>query len=71
MVALTGRYGRPHHLALNKTAALIDSPDIQPGDTVSFERFVLQVQACLLKALRIEGKVELRFGSHVTQLLTK
>lgn len=73
MEALTDRYGRPHQLALNKIAAVMDSPDIQSGDTRSFESFALQVQALvgLLKTLGTEGEVELRCGSHVARLLTK
>lgn len=73
MEALTERYGRPHQLALNKIASVMDSPDIQSGDTNAFERFALQVQALvgLLKSLGKEGEVELRCGSHVAQLLTK
>ncbi len=63
----------PHQLALNKIAAVMDSPDIQSGDIRSFESFALQVQALvgLLRTLGTEGEVELCCGSHVARLLTK
>lgn len=51
----------------------MDSPDVQSGDTVGFERFSLEIQALvgLLKTLGTEGEVELQCGSHVARLLTK
>lgn len=73
MTALTDRFGRPHQLALTKIAAVMDAPDVQPGDLASFDRFALQIQALvgLLKTLGPEGNVELQCGSHVARLLTK
>ncbi len=63
MAALTERFGRPHQLALSRIAAVMDSPDIQSGDTKAFECFALQIQALvgLLKTLGAEGEVELRW----------
>lgn len=73
MTALTDRFGRPHQLALTKIAAVMDAPDVQPGDLASFDRFALQIQALvgLLRTLGPEGNVELQCGSHVVRLLTK
>ncbi len=73
MTALTDRFGRPHHLALTKIAAVMDAPDVQPGDLASFDRFALQIHALvgLLKTLGPEGNLELQCGSHVARLLTK
>ncbi|KAI2668771.1 hypothetical protein H4Q32_005566 [Labeo rohita] len=72
LAALTERFGRPDQLALSKIATIMDASDVQSGDTVGFERFVLQIQALVgfLKTLGDEGD-ELHCGSHVARLLSK
>ncbi|XP_073770437.1 uncharacterized protein [Danio rerio] len=73
MAALNEKFGQPHHVALKKIAAVMDSPEIKRGDTAAFERFALHVQSLvgMLKTLGPEGEAELRCGSHVARLLTK
>lgn len=72
MNALTEKFGKPHQLALNKIARVMDAPDVRPGDPEAFERFALQIQALvgLLKSLGPDGDAELMCGSHVVRLLT-
>ncbi len=43
MAALTEKYGHPHHVALKRIAAVMDSPEIRRGDIAAFERFSLHV----------------------------
>ncbi len=73
MAALTEKYGQPHHVALKRIAAVMDSPEIRRGDIAAFERFSLHVQSLvgMLQTLGPDGEVELRCGSHVARLLTK
>ncbi len=73
MAALTEKYGQPHHVALKRIAAVMDSPEIRRGDIAAFERFSLHVQSLvgMLQTLGLDGEVELRCGSHVARLLTK
>ncbi|XP_048877738.1 uncharacterized protein LOC125747060 [Brienomyrus brachyistius] len=73
MAALDERFGKPHQLALKKIATVMDLPDVRRGDTSTFERFALQINALvsMLKTLGPEGEAELRCGSNVARLLTK
>ncbi|XP_052449737.1 uncharacterized protein LOC128011416 [Carassius gibelio] len=73
MAALTEKFGQPHHVALKRIAAVMDSPEIRRGDIVAFEKFSLHVQSLvgMLQTLGPDGEVELRCGSHVARLLTK
>lgn len=73
IAALSEKFGWPHQLALQKIANVMDSPDIQRGDTEAFERFALRIRALvgMLRTLRQEGEIELRCGSHVSLLLSK
>jgi len=73
MAALTEKYGQPHHVALKRIAAVMDSPEIRRGDIAAFERFSLHVQSLvgMLQTLGSDGEVEQRCGSHVARLLTK
>lgn len=43
MASLTRHYGKPHQLALQRIAELMDGPNIQSRDTKGFKRFALQV----------------------------
>ncbi|RXN34854.1 guanine nucleotide-binding subunit alpha-12 isoform X2 [Labeo rohita] len=73
MAALTEKFGQPHHVALKRIAAVMDSPEIKRGDSAAFERFSLHVQSLvgMLQTLGPDGEVELKCGSHVARLLTK
>ncbi|KAL0149827.1 hypothetical protein M9458_054875 [Cirrhinus mrigala] len=73
MAALTKKFGQPHHVALKRIAAVMDSPEIKRGDSAAFERFSLHVQSLvgMLQTLGPDGEVELKCGSHVARLLTK
>ncbi|XP_067303718.1 uncharacterized protein [Pseudorasbora parva] len=73
MAALTEKFGQPHHIALQRIAAVMDSPEVRRGDVTAFERFSLHVQSLvgMLQTLGPDGEVELRCGSHVARLLTK
>ncbi|XP_073789994.1 uncharacterized protein [Danio rerio] len=73
MAALNEKFGQPHHVALKRIAAVMDSPEVRRGDTAGFERFSLHVQSLvgMLQTLGPDGEVELRCGSHVARLLTK
>ncbi|XP_073782539.1 uncharacterized protein [Danio rerio] len=73
MNALTEKFGQPHHIALRRIAALMESPEIKRGDLMAFERFSLHVQSLvgMLQTLGPDGDVELSCGSHVARLLTK
>ncbi|RXN18778.1 guanine nucleotide-binding subunit alpha-12 isoform X2 [Labeo rohita] len=72
MAALTEKFGQPHHVALKRIAAVMDSPEIKRGDLAAFERFSLHVQSLvgMLQTLGPDGEVELKCGSHVARLLT-
>ncbi len=61
MASLTSHYGRPHQLALQRIADLMDGPTIRSGDTTSFKKFALHVRALvgMLDQLGEEGHVEL------------
>lgn len=61
MQSLTEHYGQPHHLALQRIAELMDSPNIQSGDTQAFRRFALD-------HLDDKGTTS---GSHVARLMSK
>lgn len=39
------KFGQLHHEALKRSAAVIDSPEINKGDTADFERSSLHVQS--------------------------
>ncbi|KAF7648707.1 hypothetical protein LDENG_00152840 [Lucifuga dentata] len=73
LVALHEKFGQPHQLALKKIASVLEAPDVRLGDSVAFQKFVLQVQSLvgLLETLGPEGRIELQCGSHVAQLLSK
>ena len=73
MMALNGKFGQPHQLALRRIATVMDSSDIRRGDVAAFERFSFQIQALvgMLKTLGADGEVELQCGSHVGRLLSK
>ncbi|KAL1255454.1 hypothetical protein QQF64_013515 [Cirrhinus molitorella] len=45
MAALNEKFGQPHHIALKRIAAVLDSPEIKRGDAAAFERFALHVQS--------------------------
>jgi hypothetical protein len=45
MAALTEKFGQPHHVALQRIAAVMDSSEIRRGDVAAFERFSLHVQS--------------------------
>ncbi|KAL7830164.1 hypothetical protein SRHO_G00312910 [Serrasalmus rhombeus] len=62
-----------HHSTLERNATVVDSPDIRPGDTAAFEKFVLQIQSLvgMLQTLGPEGQVELQCGLHVAPLLSE
>lgn len=61
MAALTEKFGQPHHKALKRIAAVIDSPEIRRGDIAVFERFYLHAQSLvsILQTLGPDGEVEL------------
>lgn len=73
MAALTEKFSQPHHVALKRIAAVMDSPEIRRGDIAAFEKFSLHVQSLvgMLQTLGPDGELELRCGSHVARLLTK
>ncbi len=70
MAALNDKFGQPHHIALNRTASVMDLLGVHQGDTAAFEKFALQVRSSvgILKTLGTEGEAELKCGSHVVCL---
>lgn len=73
MASLTSHYGRPHQLALQRIADLMDGPTIRSGDTASFKKFALHIRVLvgMLDQLGEEGHIELQCGSHVARLTAK
>ncbi|KAI2668878.1 Polyprotein P3 [Labeo rohita] len=73
MRALNKMYGQPHHLALQRTAELMDGPNIRSGDVKAFRMFGLQVRSLvsMLEQLGEKGDVELECRSHVSRLMSK
>ncbi|KAF7689554.1 hypothetical protein HF521_012907 [Silurus meridionalis] len=73
MTMLNDQYGLPFQLALAKIAEVMDAPNVQTGDTTSFNLFALEIQALvgLLNSLGSQGEGELGCASHAARLLTK
>ncbi|KAK7912857.1 hypothetical protein WMY93_013068 [Mugilogobius chulae] len=73
MQALQLQYGQPHQLAQSEIAAILTSPDIKIGDSISFQSFSLKVHLLVSMLASLEGPqgYELNCCSHVDRLLSK
>ncbi|XP_034536205.1 uncharacterized protein LOC117810467 [Notolabrus celidotus] len=73
MQALQRQYGQPHQLAQSEIAAILNSPDIKPGDSKTFQSFALRVDLLVGMLTSLEGPngMEVMSTGHVDRLLSK
>lgn len=73
MQALQRQYGQPHQLAQSEISAILNAPDVKPGDSKAFQSFVLNVDLLvgMLKALEGPNRMEITSTGHVDKLLSK